>query len=222
MHDYYSSHVHQSHMQSSVPNSITPPHQIHNPTPSYPIHSNITTLSSSPASYHTTTATGVSSSSLLTDSHHNMNRSDSPISNPYSSSMNLPPTPNSLVTMIGPNSNNSNSNDASTAPTDGMESGLNSISASHSSLGHNNPYSPWTSAPPRAPLSPPDSASSGSLLQPIPTSASNTQLHHLTAPSLQHSNASAASFMPQSLHSFAHHPSATKNFSMPQPYYSWY
>lgn len=219
MHDFYTSHLHQGHMPPTHASSVTPPHQIHNPTPSYPPpHSSMSTLNS-PSSY----TSPIVSSSLLSEPNQNITRNESPNSvNQYTNSMVLPPTPNSLVTMIGPNSNNSNSNEASSTPIDNNIDTIGTNSTSHNNNNHQNShYSPWTHSGSsiRPPLSP--DASSG-ILQPL-SNGVNGQMHHISsASSLQHTN-QVSSFMPQSLHPFSHHSQVSKNFGMAPQYYSaWY
>lgn len=202
VHDFYPSHIHQSHIPASHGHT-TPPHQIHNPTPSYPNHSNMTTLNS-PSPYHLSNTVP---SSIASESHQLISRGESP-SVHYTSPIQLPPTPNSLITIAGPNSGNSNSNDATT-PAETMET----IASMPSHLSHtnNNLYSPWTntSSRPLQPISPSD----------IQSSSSN-QLHHIASGlSLHHHNPS--SFMQQSLPTFSTHATA-KNFSIPQQYSYWY
>lgn len=213
MHDFYTSHLHQGHTASTHTSSVTPPHQIHNPTPSYPTpHSNMSTLNSPPAY-----ASPIVSSSLLSEPNQNSTRNDSPNSaNQYNNSINLPPTPNSLVTMIGPNSNNSNSNEASRTPAENLDSIASNGPPQNNNV--NSHYSPWTTSSNRPPLSP---ETSGGLLQPLSSSVNN-QMHHISASPLQHAN-QAPPFMQQSLHPFSHHSQVSKNFSMtPQYYHSWY
>lgn len=230
MHDFYASHL--GHIPTTThASSVTPPHQIHNPTPSYPTpHSSISTLNS-PSPYHHHTSPPTVTSSLLSEphSHSHSNRNESPNSaQHYNNSMNLPPTPNSLVTMIGPNSNNSNSNEATNAPVDSMDtmSSPTSISQNNShNNSNNNPYSPWNNSiggnggiAIRPPLSP---DGSGSLLQPL-TNGVNSQMHQISAAPLQHAN-QVSSFMQQSLYPFSHHTPVAKNFGMaPQYHNGWY
>lgn len=210
MHDFYSSHLHQGHIPTTHASSVTPPHQIHNPTPSYPTsHNGITTMNS-PSSYHTSSAV---SSSHLSDNQQNITRNESPTSaHQYNNSMNLPPTPNSLVTMIGPNSNNSNSNEASSTPAETIET-IASIPTSQTN-GH---YSPWTSSAntARPPLSP---DTNGGLVQPIATNG-NQQMHHITASTMQHHNQGSYPLQ-QPLHPFSHQ--AGKGFGMAPQHYYWY
>lgn len=226
MHDFYPTHMHQGHM-SAPQGHATPPHQIHNPTPSYPGHPHLTTLNSAP-SYHLS-----ATSTLQSESHHISGRNESP--SHYSSvNMQLPPTPNSLVTMVGPNSGNSNSNETSTPAET-----LDTIAAMpppphHLAVHPNSSYSPWSNAGrPLAPISPSEMhhqslsingsgvglSGSGSNNSTVGNSMSNGQMHHISSglASLHHNN---SPFIQQGLPTFSH--SATKNFSMPQPYYWTY
>lgn len=199
--------------------SVTPPHQIHNPTPSYPTpHSSMSTLNS-PASYHTSPP--AVSSSLLSESNANLNHNDSVNTmHQYSNSMNLPPTPNSLVTMIGPNSNNSNSNEASSTPAETIDTIASIPSTSQSNHNPHNHYSPWaTSNSVRPPISPDGSAG---LIQPLSSAGVNGQMHHIAASPLPHTN-QTSSFMQPTLHPFSHHSQMSKNFGMSTQYYPpWY
>lgn len=152
--------MHQSHMTSNPPHGqVTPPHQIHNPTPAYH-HPNFSTAglsnTSPPASsfhhhvYHSghqLLANDTPLSHHHSSSHHTLHsmqqhhhhqqqhqqpqqhpqdRNDSPTDHAvyanqhhagpsHNATANMPPTPNSLLTMVGPHSGNSNhSNDAGT------------------------------------------------------------------------------------------------------------
>lgn len=197
VHDFYPSHIHQSHIPTTHGHA-TPPHQIHNPTPSYPNHTGMT---SSP--YH---LSNTMPSTIASESHQLASRGESP-SAQYTSAIQLPPTPNSLITIAGPNSGNSNSNDGTT-PAETMET----IAAMPSHLSHtnNNLYSPWTNSTsrPLQPISPSDVQST-----------SNNQLHHITSGLSLHHNPS--SFIQQGLPTFSSHATA-KNFSIPQQYSYWY
>lgn len=220
VHDLYVSH-HMDHMPPILhASSVTPPHQIHNPTPSYPPPPHSSHQLSSPSHYHTTPP--AVSSSLLSESNSALHPTDSVnASHLYGNSMNLPPTPNSLVTMIGPNSNHSNSNEASSTPTDTIDANTSMPSTpQHNNLHANNHYSPWaTSSNGRPPLSPDGSTG---LLQPLSAGVNGQMHHHIAASPLSHPN-QASSFMQQSLHPFSHHSQMSKNFGMTSQYYPpWY
>lgn len=125
MHEFYSPHLHHS-ISTHIPSSTSPPlsshlhHPIHNPTPSYPHHStNLDNISppngassmvyaSSQNLMQDGTAqpepTQQDNNSLQNDINVNTESSVSNTGLQYSSSSQLPPTPNSLVTMMGPNS----------------------------------------------------------------------------------------------------------------------
>lgn len=215
MHDFYPSHLHQGHMPPTSHGHATPPHQIHNPTPSYPSnHSNLTTLNPAP-SYHL----GGTTMSSDEQQHHNIPRNESPSN--YGNTMQLPPTPNSLVTMVGPNSGNSNSNEPST-PAETMDT-IASMPPPHlTSHMHQSAYSPWTtSSRPLAPISPSDMHQSLGHTPVLSNNnngtLANSQMHHITSGLAIHHNNS--SFMQQSLPNFSH--SAPKNFPVAQTYY-WY
>ncbi|KAG4073865.1 hypothetical protein HA402_014070 [Bradysia odoriphaga] len=192
VHDFYPSHIHQSHIPTSHGHT-TPPHQIHNPTPSYPNHSSMTSLNSS-SPYH---LTNTIPSTVANESHQLIGRGDSPTDH-YTSPIQLPPTPTSLITIAGPNSGNSNSNDGCTPAEE------NASMPSHLSHTNNNLYSPWNNASsrPLQPISPSDVQS-----------APNNQLHHITSGLLHHQ----PTYVQQNLAPFPTH-APTKNF-MPQQYY---
>lgn len=113
VHDFYSPHMHPvpGHMATSNHTPTTPPlstagthfHQIHNPTPSYYHHSSPLGLSSS--GNNTTSATGYSSPLTVPIQNHLGNESPSQ-NDQYNTSIQLPPTPNSLITIMGPTSGN--------------------------------------------------------------------------------------------------------------------
>ncbi|KAJ6648783.1 Segmentation protein paired [Pseudolycoriella hygida] len=200
--DFYPAHLHhQSHIPTSHGHG-TPPHQIHNPTPSYSNHSGLTSLNA-PSPYH---LPNTIPSSIASEPQHLGGRGGSP-STHYNTPIQLPPTANSLITIAGPNSGNSNSNDNST-PAETLET--TASMPSHLPHTNNNVYSPWTSVSSR-----PLQSISPSYIQ----SSSSNQLHHLTAGlSLHHHNPPA--FMQQSLPTFSTH-AASKNFTMPQQYTYW-
>lgn len=194
VHDFYPSHIHQSHIPTSHGHT-TPPHQIHNPTPSYPNHTGMTSLNSS-SPYH---LPNTIPSTIATESHQLIGRGDSPPTDHYTTPIQLPPTPTSLITIAGPNSGNSNSNDGCT-PAEEIPS-----MSSHLSHTNNNLYSPWsnTSSRPLQPISPSEVQSSH-----------NNQLHHITSGLLHHHN---PTYVQQNLAPFPTH-APTKNF-IPQQYY---
>lgn len=217
--------MHQGHM-SATQGHATPPHQIHNPTPSYPGHPHLTTLNTA-QSYHLP-ATSI----LQSESQHNSGRNESP--SHYSSvNMQLPPTPNSLVTMVGPNSGNSNNSNETSTPAETLET-IAAMPPSHHHLTvpPNSSYSPWSNVGrPLAPLSPMEinhqslsintssiglSSGNATSTSTVSNSMSNGQMHHISSglASLHYNN---SPFIQQGLPNFSH--SATKNFSMPQPYY---
>ncbi|CAD7079580.1 unnamed protein product [Hermetia illucens] len=229
VHDFYSSHMH----AVSSHTAPTPPHQIHNPTPSYPLHHH----------HHSSAISNMPSmntpyvSNLSSDVHQTTIRNDSPTTNHtnYTISLQLPPTPNSLVTMMGPNSGNSNSSEhlqgQEAEDAAQQQSNVQQVNTSHQSHHSNNNnnnngntndnnYSPWNtstavttsaaSARPIAPISPPDTiqTSATTLGSPIP--------HHIP---FHHNSAYSTSFMQQNFSSF----SPAKNFGMPQSFYgSWH
>lgn len=217
-----------SHNNPSPPSSHLH-HQIHNPTPSYaPQNTTPTSTTSlggntSPPSNQSLIYTSSSTSNLLTltdrhpvdqhnlhhlNTHHHLSpENQSPLTNGgsihYQSGLNLPPTPNSMITIMGPNSANSNnSNEASPHPDTNQENPTTHLSAAQSISS----YSPWStnlvSAPrPQAPLSPPE-------IQQL-----NSPHHHFTT-------GHAPPYMQHNLPAFPH--TASKNIGLPQPFYSWY
>lgn len=251
MNDFYPSHLNQGLIPVTHAGHSSPPHQIHNPTPSYPSHSNLVSMNS-PSPYHSL-PTAMSSIAGTGETHsHQIDRNDSPTGNSqYSSSLQLPPTPNSLVTIVGPNSGNSNnSNDAVPLHDDTIEpSGPVAVTAQSQLLSisnnNNNHYSPWANSMssaisrPMPPLSPPEffqqlgvmgsgGPSSGS---PSMMGAGVNQMHshhhpHImsTGMSHLHHNNGGAPPPPSFMQQGLPNFSAhtsAKNFSVPQPYY-WY
>lgn len=135
MHDFYSSHLHtlpphitsSSHNPSSSPVShVSHLHQLHNTSlNSFPHHPSVTSslpVNASPPNHSVVyspssiTHNSENQSESNQDENHNNSHTqthtqsgnDSPSSTGvhYSVGVNLPPTPNSLVTMMGPNSGN--------------------------------------------------------------------------------------------------------------------
>jgi len=231
VHDFYSSHVHQMANQAAARQS--PPesanqtgssplsnpihHPIHNPTSSYYHH------------YHHATPTGngngasnigYSSSPQAVNQSGSLNGNESPNSvDQFSTSNNniqLPETPNSLVTIMGPTSGNSNSNEAGNPINESaVAENASAIIPSNNNNNNSNAYSPWcTSTGHQLPLansSPIHSASYNSAHHP---SASLYSAHH-------HHNLSSTLIPHQNISGFAH-PHSGKSFGMSQPFYSWY
>ncbi|XP_055709777.1 segmentation protein paired [Phlebotomus papatasi] len=228
MHDFYSTHLHPvpGHGTSNpTSSSLTHPahlHQIHNPTPSYALHSSPSLAISS------TNSTSINSSSIYTPSESQNaalngsatstasatggNNSPTAASH-FPTSVNLPPTPNSLVTMIGPNSGNSNSNEATTASEVAIEGATTSLSQ----ISQHSLYSPWNPAGPtatRPPLSPTDHHGVPGTRSPLYHNFSGLSLHHNQTPFIHQQN----------LTGYSSHTSASqigKNFGMQQFYSSW-
>lgn len=258
VHDFYSSHMHQNHMplsHHSHQGQITPPHQIHNPTPAYH-HPNYTSSSltggnTSPhtaevfhhSSHHTAGHQQLSNDhSLSHHALHNMHqhqahhqqhqqqiqqqqlRNDiSPNElaygvNQHNAQANLPPTPNSIVTMVGPNSGNStNSNAADGSPSNTEHSPVNATSTLNTNNNHlsalttmaeplslqqptssaiTSNYSPWTSVvsrPSMAQLSPGDNHPNTCVPQ-MPVQPMHHHHHHhmpTGLPTLHHHSSAA-------------------------------
>jgi hypothetical protein len=122
VHDFYSSHVHPvpGHLASSGhPNATSPPlshsahlHQIHNPTPSYYHHHSPTSLG---LEHPNKFLSANNNSSALVSGNYPLSSnqqsqaliagSESPTAGDhYGANIQLPPTPNSMVTMNGPTS----------------------------------------------------------------------------------------------------------------------
>lgn len=222
VHDFYSSHVHQMANQAAARQSPAEPsnlasspisnasHPVHNPAASsYYHHYHHSVVSS--AHQNSATNAGYSPPQNI-NQNGSLNGNESPNSGDQFTSNNniqLPETPNSLVTTImGPTSVNSNSNDGGT-------NAVNETSASESStIISNNNYSPWCSSTghhqlPLSNSSPIHSSSYNSAHHP---SASLYSSHHnLPSPLISHQNISG----------FAH-PHGGKSFGISQPFYSWY
>lgn len=128
-------------------------HQVHNPTPNYMFHH---PSAGSPTWNTGTSASAANSSAVYTPP---MLQSQSGETSPYHQSLSapgnniatgegnnyasgfLPPTPNSAVTTVGPNSGNSNDGHSASTPT-------NELEANHqlAALAQNNLYSHWASS----------------------------------------------------------------------------
>ncbi|XP_055682980.1 segmentation protein paired [Lutzomyia longipalpis] len=228
MHDFYSSHLHPvpGHGTGTpVSSALTHPahlHQIHNPTPSYALHSssplaisssNTSSINSgttyTPSESHNAALNGATASTTSTTGGNNSPTAASH----FPTSVNLPPTPNSLVTMIGPNSGNSNSNEATTASEVAIEGATTSLSQ----ISQHSLYSPWNPAGPtatRPPLSPTDHHGVPGTRSPLYHNFSGLSLHHQQTPFMHQQN----------LTGYSSHTSASqigKNFGMQQFYSSW-
>jgi hypothetical protein len=136
-----------------------------------------------------------------------LNGNESPSSvDQFSSNNNiqLPETPNSLVTtMMGPTSGNSNSND-----------GTNAINESENATiiaNNNNNYSPWCTA------------TSGHHQLPLNNSPIHSSSYNSAHPSLYSAAAAHHNLLPhQNISSFVQHPQKGFNHHLSQPFYSWY
>lgn len=215
MHDFYSSHVHQMANQArqSPPeptNHTASPNALQNSS-SYYHH-----YHSSPAatiSQNSGTNAGYSSPQNVNQSGSTLNGNESPNSvdqftpnNNNNNNIQLPDTPNSLVTtMMGPTSGNSNSNEGT--------NGINESPTENATIianNNNNNYSPWcaTTGHHQLPLS----------NSPIHSSSYN---HHSATLYGAHHNLSSSLLPHQNISGFAH-PHSGKSFGMSQPFYSWY
>lgn len=219
VHDFYSSHVHQMANQAAARQS--PPETANQPSPiSNPIHN-------TPTSYyhhyhHSAPVIGNQNNAGYSPPQHinqsgSLNGNESPnsvdqyTSNNNNNNIQLPETPNSLVTTImGPTSGNSNSNDGTAVINESASSDNATIIANNSN------YSPWCTGTGhhQVPLS-----------NSSPTNASSYNgAHHTTNPTASfysaHHNLSSG-LIHQNISGFAH-PHGGKSFGMSQPFYSWY
>lgn len=190
-----------NHTSSPISNSI------HNPSASsyyhHYHHSSATSVNQNSA-----TNAGYSPPQNMNQNGGSLNGNESPNSvDQFSSNNNniqLPETPNSLVTTImGPTSGNSNSNDGA-HPT--IETAIIS--------NNNNNYSPWCTSTGHHQL--PLSNSS-----PIHSSSYNAAHHPSASLYSAHHNLSSTLIPHQNISGFAH-PHSGKSFGMSQPFYSWY
>lgn len=224
VHDFYSSHVHQMANQAAARQSPPEPsnhasspisNPIHNPSASSYYHHYHHSAAAS-ANQNSATNAGYSPPHNLNQNGGSLNGNESPNSvDQFASNNNniqLPETPNSLVTTImGPTSGNSNSNDGANA--------INDTSASENAAiisNNNNHYSPWCPSTGHHQL--PQSNSS-----PIHSSSYNTAHHPSASLYSAHHNLSSTLIPHQNISSFAH-PHSGKSFGMgmSQPFYSWY
>lgn len=207
MHDFYSSHVHQMANQARQ----TPPEPSNNHTTS-PVTNSIHNASSS--YYHhyhsssTSAANNSGSNAGYSPPQNNINGNESPNSvdqfNANNNNIQLPETPNSLVTtMMGPTSGNSNSNDGTNAINESATESATILA------NNNNNYSPWcTATGHQLPLS----------NSPIHSSSYNTAHHPSASLYSAHHN-----LLPhQNISSFVQHPQKGFNHHLSQPFYSWY
>ncbi|CAH1708453.1 unnamed protein product [Chironomus riparius] len=211
MHDFYSSHVHQMANQArqSPPeqsNNTTSPNALQNSSAYYHHYH-----SSPAATISQNSGTGYSSPQNVNQSGSTLNGNESPNSvdqftpNNNNNNIQLPDTPNSLVTtMMGPTSGNSNSNEGT--------NGINESPTENATIiaNNNNNYSPWCSSTGhhQLPLS----------NSPIHSSSYN---HHSASLYGAHHNLSSSLLPHQNISGFAH-PHSGKSFGMSQPFYSWY
>jgi hypothetical protein len=216
VHDFYSSHVHQMANQArqSPPESVNAQGSspaIHNASSSYyhHYHSSSIGLGANQSSSVAAAAAGYSpptNQSSALNGNESPNSVDQFTSNP-SNNIQLPDTPNSLVTtMMGPTSGNSNSNDGT--------NGINESSASENASinnNNNNNYSPWCAT-----------AAGHHHQLPLSNSPSYNTAHHGSLYSAHH-NLSSTLLPHQNISSFAHpHSGKAHSFGMSQPFYSWY
>lgn len=140
----------------------------------------------------------------------NGNESPSSVDQFSNNNIQLPETPNSLVTtMMGPTSGNSNSNDGTNAINDSENA---TIIANNN---NNNNYSPWctaTSGHHQLPLN----------NSPIHSTSYNSA-HHPSASLYSAAAAAHHNLLPhQNISSFVQHPQKGFNHHLSQPFYSWY
>lgn len=221
VHDFYSSHVHQMANQVARQSPVEPTnlanspisnasHPVHNPAASsYYHHYHHSVVAT--AHLNSATNAGYSPPQNI-NQNGSLNGNESPNSvDQFTSNNNniqLPETPNSLVTTImGPTSGNSNSNDGGT-------NAINETSTSESTTISNNNYSPWCSSTSHHQL-PLSNAS------PVHSSSYNSAHHPSAALYSSHHNLSSSLISHQNISGFAH-PHGGKSFGMSQPFYSWY
>ncbi len=212
MHDFYSSHVHQMANQARQ----SPPESSANHTSS-PIANPIHNANSSYYHHYHTSGVNSGSNAGYSPPQNNINGNESPNSvdqfNPGTTSSNnnnaiqLPETPNSLVTMMGPTSGNSNSNDGNNAINESPSENASLLASNNNN--NNNNYSPWCASTGQLPLS----------NSPIHSSSYSTPHHHSAS---LYSAAAHHNLLPhQNISSFVQHPQKGFNH-LSQPFYSWY
>jgi hypothetical protein len=187
-------HLHAFHNTSS--GFYHHPHHITNQNPTNAGYS-------SPQTENQNSLNGNESPNSVTDFPTNNNNA-----NNNNNNIQLPETPNSMVTIMGPTSGNSNSNEgANVAVENKFTENITSTSPNHNNNNNNSDsYNPWSATT--------HHLNSGSSIHPSSynTAGSFYNSHHNFPSSLmQHQNISG----------FAH-PHANKNFGMSQPFYSWY
>lgn len=219
VHDFYSSHVHQMANQAAARQSPSESanhgnspnqNQIHNSsTSAYYHHYHPTSLSSA----NQTQSANYSPPHSLNQNMGPMDRNESPNSvdqftNTSNNNIQLPETPNSLVTtMMGPTSGNSDSNDAATNLNQNTTSEVSAAAVS------NNSY-PWCGSAGAHQFSLTNTPT-------IPSSSYSTPTHHPSA-SIYSAHHNLSTLIPhQNISSFAH-PHGGKSYGMSQPFYSWY
>ena len=208
VHDFYAHHG-QNNATSPVSHASSHMHPIHNPSSSYYHH------------HHTASGTGTSTnngyiSPGATQSPLNGNESPNSVDQyPTNNNNNiqLPETPNSLVTIMGPTSGNSGDETNTITEQNPSENAV--------IISNNNSYNPWSSSFPTPPTRSMDSSGHHSISNsspPYPTSYSQ----HPSASLYSAHNLSSSLMQHQNMTGFTHH-HANKGYGMPQPFYSpWY
>lgn len=220
VHDFYS-HAHQmanqavsrqsppestNHTSSPIPGAS---HSINSAGASYYHHYHHSLTSG--AAQNTSTSAGYSSPQNINGS---LNGNESPNSvdqftrDNSNNNIQLPETPNSLVTIMGPTSGNSNSNDGANAINEATASDTGSIISNN-----NSSYSPWCTSSSHHQISLSSS--------PIHASSYNSAHHPSASLYSAHHNLSSTLIPHQNISGFAH-PHSGKSFGMSQPFYSWY
>lgn len=218
VHDFYSSHVHQ--IANHVASRQSPPESANHASspisnPSHPMHSSA--QSSYYHHYHHTVASANQNAATNAgysppqnvNQNGSLNGNESPnsVDQFTNNNIQLPETPNSLVTTImGPTSGNSNSNDATNVAVNETSSAENPVI-----LSNNNNYSPWCSSTGhhQHPLS---------STSPLHSTSYNTA-HHPSASLYSAHNLSSTLIPHQNISGFAH---PSKSYGISQPFYSWY
>jgi hypothetical protein len=225
VHDFYSSHVHQMANQAAARQSPTEStnhgsspnqNQIHNSsTSAYYHHYHPTSLSTvnQTQSANYSPPHSINQSNMGTTMELNGNESPNSVdqfTNSSNNNIQLPETPNSLVTtMMGPTSGNSDSNDGTTNLNRNATTEASTITANNTSSGY-----PWCGSAGAHQFSLSNTTT-------IPSSTYNTTTHHPSA-SIYSAHHNLSTLIPhQNISSFAH-PHSGKSYGMSQPFYSWY
>lgn len=210
MHGFYSSHqLHHDHTNSasSLGHTASHLHPFHNPNTGFYHPHHMSSLANQEP-----TNNGYSSPPAETQNSLQGNESPTSVVDFPTNNIQLPETPNSMVTIMGPTSGNSNSNDAanSSAEVNVSENvNVNTPSPANNNNNNNNhsendSYNPWH-------MTSTHNLSNGPVPAYNASAASLYNAHHNFTPSL----------MQQNIGNFAH-PHANKGFGMTQSFGYWY